>query len=125
MFEGDGSSTNSRRLRRLGTLPAANSRSARTKPANAPNALAIPDGGSKLSDKPRKLTYKEQRELEALPEKIEALETEQAELTPHGEPDFYRQASDKITATMERLEAVKSDLEACYERWQTLESIGS
>ena len=79
---------------------------------------------ARLSDKPRKLSYKEQRELEALPGKIEALESEQAELHSRlGRPDFYRQAGAKITATIERIEAVKSDLEACYERWQTLESI--
>jgi len=72
----------------------------------------------------RKLTYKEQRELEALPGKIEALETEQAELHARmGDADFYRQASASITATIERIEAVKQELEASYQRWQDLESI--
>ena len=80
----------------------------------------------KLSDKPRKLSYKERRELEALPAKIEALETEQAELHERmGDAAFYRQPSDKITSTIERLEAVKRELEESYERWQTLESIAS
>ena len=73
---------------------------------------------------PRKLTYKEQRELEALPGKIEILETEQTELHARmGAADFYRQSSDNITATIERLDQIKRDLEACYERWQTLESL--
>ena len=81
---------------------------------------------AKRSDKPRKLTYKEQRELEALPSKIEALEREQIELHARmGEADFYRQASAKITATMERIEAVTGELETCYARWQALESITS
>jgi ATP-binding cassette subfamily F protein uup len=76
------------------------------------------------SDRPRKLTYKEQRELEALPSKIEALEREQTELHARmGEADFYRQGSDKITTTMNRIESVKIELETCYQRWQTLESI--
>ncbi len=80
----------------------------------------------KRVDKPRKLTYKEQRELEELPAKIEALEAEQVELHQRmGEADFYRQSSDKITATMDRLEAIKQELEACYRRWQTLESLGA
>lgn len=79
---------------------------------------------AKRSDKPRKLTYKEQRELETLPGIIEALETEQAELHRRiGDANFYRQSSDKITATMERIEAVKIELEAAYGRWQELESI--
>ncbi|MBM4298181.1 MAG: ATP-binding cassette domain-containing protein, partial [Deltaproteobacteria bacterium] len=79
---------------------------------------------AKRGDRPRKLTYKEQRELAALPGQIEALEKEQAELHARmGEADFYRQPSAQITATMERIETVKTVLEACYERWQALESL--
>ena len=74
------------------------------------------------SNKPRKLTFKEARELESLPLKIETLEAEQAQLHGRmGEGDFYKQPSDKITAAMDRLERVKAELEACYERWQALE----
>ena len=80
----------------------------------------------KRSDKPRKLSYKEQRELEGLPARIETLEAEQFELHERmGEADFYKQESDKITATAERLEAIRQELEVCYERWQTLESLGA
>ncbi len=83
-----------------------------------------PAVASKNADKPRKLSYKEQRELEALPGKIETLEAEQRELNERmGEADFYRQGSAKITATMERIEAVKIELESCYARWQVLESL--
>jgi ATP-binding cassette subfamily F protein uup len=79
---------------------------------------------AKPGDKPRRLTYKEQRELEALPAAIEALEAEQAELHRlMGAPEFYRQSSEKITATMERLEVLKGDLEECYARWQALEAL--
>jgi ATP-binding cassette subfamily F protein uup len=75
---------------------------------------------------PRKLTYKEQRELEALPGKIEALEAEQSELHARmGDGDFYRQSSDEITGTMKRLESLEQELEASYLRWQELESVGS
>jgi ATP-binding cassette subfamily F protein uup len=70
----------------------------------------------------RKLTYKERRELEGLPSRIEELENEQTELHARmAEADFYRQPSDNITATLERLESIKHELELCYERWQTLE----
>jgi ABC transport system ATP-binding/permease protein len=63
--------------------------------------------------------------LETLPKKIEALEAEQAALSARmGEADFYRQSGDKITTAMERLEAVKNELEACYARWETLEARG-
>jgi ATP-binding cassette subfamily F protein uup len=74
---------------------------------------------------PRKLTYKEQRELAGLPARIETLEKEQLELHARmGDANFYRQSSDHITATMERLQSVERELELCYERWQALESLG-
>ena len=85
-----------------------------------------PFAAEKRSIKDRKLSYKQQRELEALPEKIEALELEQAELHRlMGDGNFYRQPSDKITAALERLEAIKNELEACYGRWQTLEALAN
>jgi ATP-binding cassette subfamily F protein uup len=78
----------------------------------------------KLIGTPRKLTYKEQRERQNLPNRIEALEAEQGELHKlMAEADFYRQPGDKIAASIERLETVKRELEACYERWQFLESV--
>jgi len=91
-----------------------------------PAPTVIIPAAAQRSDRPHKLTYKEQRELESLPGKIEALEREQIELhTRMGEADFYRQGSDKITTTMNRIETVKIELETCYQRWQTLESIAS
>jgi len=88
------------------------------------NARATPDpAGAKRNEKLRKLTYKEQRELEALPGKIEALEAQQAELhAVMGDADFYRQPGHKIAAAQKRLEEVRTALEACYTRWQSLES---
>jgi ATP-binding cassette subfamily F protein uup len=72
--------------------------------------------------RPAKLSYKDQRELEALPARIEALEAEQAALQQAtGDPDFYRQDGAVISATLARLESVGSELEACYERWAELE----
>ena len=99
-------------------IPAANSRAQRTAAA-----VAVPVKASS-SEKRRRLSYKEQRELDELPAKIEALEAEQVELHARmGSGDFYRQSSDKIAAAVERLEAVKCELELHYERWQILDSI--
>ena len=79
---------------------------------------------SDANGRAHKLTYKEQRERENLPVKIEALEAEQSELHKlMGEPDFYRQPGEKIAASMDRLKKVKRELEDCYERWQFLESL--
>jgi len=71
----------------------------------------------------RKLSYNEQRELAALPVKIETLEAEQAQLhAAAADPGFYQQPGDKIAVTMARLEALSGELEACYARWEALES---
>lgn len=71
-----------------------------------------------------KLSYKDQRELQALPARIDVLETEQAAL--HGrmvDPAFYRQAGSTIAAAKERLATVEDELEQAYARWETLEAI--
>jgi ATP-binding cassette subfamily F protein uup len=75
------------------------------------------------SHKKRKLSYKEQWELEALPGRIEALEAEQSGLHAlMGETDFYRQPGNKIAAAMERLDMIQKELDACFARWETLEA---
>jgi ATP-binding cassette subfamily F protein uup len=123
VFEGDGKFVEyaggyddwERYQRQIPEAPAQPQRRASTQPIPRP---------SKRDDGPRKLTYREQRELELLPGRIEALEKEQAELHARmGEGDFYRQPSEAITATLERLESLKQDLEASYQRWQDLESV--
>ena len=128
VFEGEGKI---RRICRRDTRIGSDSASAPAVPkelpkhASAPRAIATAVA-EKRNNKNRKLSYKEQRELEALPEKIEALEAEQSELHRlMGDGDFYRQPGDKITAAMERLEAVRNELEACYGRWQTLEALAN
>jgi ATP-binding cassette subfamily F protein uup len=71
----------------------------------------------------RKLSYKEQRELNALPGKIERLEAEQSRLhSSVSDPGFYQQPGEAIAATLARLQTVTVELEACYIRWETLES---
>lgn len=75
------------------------------------------------SGKPAKLSYRDQRELDDLPARIEALEAEQAGLQASiNAPGFYQQDSARIAATLARLESVGSELEDCYERWAQLES---
>jgi ATP-binding cassette subfamily F protein uup len=125
VFEGDGKFGEyaggyedwERYQRQIPEVPSATKKRGNTQPRPAPSQ-------AKGTDKPHRLTYKEQRELEALPVAIEALEAEQAELhRVMGGAEFYRQPSDRITATMERLEALKCDLEERYARWQTLEAL--
>ena len=74
------------------------------------------------ANKPAKLSYKDQRELDRLPAKIESLEAEQTELqTAVNEPAFYQQERDETEAVLRRLETVIEDLESCYRRWTALE----
>jgi ATP-binding cassette subfamily F protein uup len=75
-----------------------------------------------ITDKPKKLSYKDQRELDQLPQKIEALETELGELQEQmSKPDFYQQDSSLISEAQSRLEQLENDLAVCYERWELLE----
>ncbi len=72
---------------------------------------------------PKKLSYKEQRELEQLPHRIEVLESENAELqTRIGSPEFYKEGTEGIAKSLARAAAVEAELLAAYARWDELES---
>jgi ATP-binding cassette subfamily F protein uup len=78
----------------------------------------------KKSGKAKKLSYKEQRELEELPLRIEQLETELAELQATlASPDFYRQSGPEIAKVTSRLETLQAELAEVYRRWETLEEL--
>lgn len=73
-------------------------------------------------DAKRKLSYKDQRELDALPERIEQLETEIAAVhTTMAQPDFYQRPKDELIAAQSRLKELEGQLEMAFERWQELE----
>jgi len=70
----------------------------------------------------RKLSYNEQREREALPARISALEDEQRLLRAFSESaEFYREPAERIREVMSRLDALGPELEAALERWFELE----
>jgi ATP-binding cassette subfamily F protein uup len=85
-----------------------------------PNATA----GTASAVKPlRKLSYKEQRELAALPQKIEALESEHAQLQASiGSAEFYKAGPEEIARTMRRSAEVEQELLTAYARWDELDS---
>jgi len=79
----------------------------------------------KPKPKSTKLSYKDQRELDGLPKKIEQLDAELASLhVVVSEPGFYQQDSAVIAETTTRLEQLEQELEHAYERWEILESGG-
>ncbi len=68
-----------------------------------------------------KLSYKEQRELEAIPERIEALEQEQARLhNQMADAAFFKQPAADIANATRRLETIAVELSESYERWSQL-----
>ena len=74
--------------------------------------------------KPRavKLSYREQRELDQLPQHIEQLETEIDDIHQcMSDPDFYRLPRNEITTRKERLSSVEAELQTAYRRWEELE----
>jgi ATP-binding cassette subfamily F protein uup len=71
----------------------------------------------------RKLSYKDQRELDALPAAIDALEAEQRDLNARiAGAEFYKEGSEAIAAALARLEAVGSEIVRAYARWHELDT---
>lgn len=71
-----------------------------------------------------KLSYKDQRELDGLPDRIAALEAEIATLeTQLHDPALYAKAPEKFQQTATRLDAAKADLAATEDRWLELEAL--
>ena len=102
-------------------IAAANAASPRLTPQVAPTPKPAPAPAPAAPAK-RKLSYKEQRELDELPGRIEALDGEIAALTARiQDPAFYRQPAEEVTAANARLAALQAELEQAYARWQALE----
>lgn len=70
----------------------------------------------------KKLSYKLQRELEAIPGQIEALEGEMAALQEEtASPDFYQRPQGETQAALARLSSLQEELDRLIERWAELE----
>jgi ABC transport system ATP-binding/permease protein len=73
----------------------------------------------------RKLSYKDQRELDKLPQLIEQLEQISADLqTQLSAPDLYQTASgEKVSELQQQMSEMEQNLEQAYARWEELESL--
>ena len=70
-----------------------------------------------------KLSWKEQRELEGLPDRIAALEAEQGQLTAKlGDPELHSKQPAEAAEVASRLSSIEIELLALLERWEYLES---
>ncbi|WGE46886.1 ABC transporter ATP-binding protein [Actinobacillus equuli] len=71
-----------------------------------------------------KLSYKEQRELDELPAKMEALEAEMESLQAEvNSADFFSKDPSYTQAQLQKLADAEMALEAAFERWEMLENI--
>jgi ATP-binding cassette subfamily F protein uup len=88
-------------------------------------------GRKKVRPKPQvrashRLGYMQKREMHDLPQKIEALESEQKELFAIlSEPEFYKKEKDEIAGIKSDLDRVEGEIETAYHRWEELEAIKS
>lgn len=97
----------------------ANNFSPKTKALPPPTAT---NSAPKNPPSKKKLSYKETRELEGLPQKIDALETEQKTLAEKlNDPDFYRDPA-AVKATNARIAEIETELMHALERWEELEA---
>jgi ATP-binding cassette subfamily F protein uup len=71
----------------------------------------------------KKLSFREQQEFQALPQRIEELEGEQRRLTAAvANPDFYKESREEIEKTLARLDTLQAALAEAYARWDALDS---
>ena len=94
-------------------------------PAKAPPPATKPREAARpaKAGKPR-LSFKEAKELEALPSRIEALELEQAQLNERlADPALYREQPEAVAGLKARLDEIEAELLTLLERWEALEAI--
>jgi ATP-binding cassette subfamily F protein uup len=90
-----------------------------SRPARGPDETIQTQG-----DRPRKLSYKERRELDALPARIESLEEARRVLhDAMADPAFYRKDGGEIAEANSELEALERELVTAYGRWEELEGL--
>jgi ATP-binding cassette subfamily F protein uup len=130
VFEGDGKigeyvggySDWSRKGGKLFSFEGSEKASGAEKPAKSVEKIPEP---KKVSTK--KLSYKDQRELDALPATIEELEKQQAELEQlMSKPEFYDNTDDGgkfVEKTLKQVADLQTQLDQVYERWEELEKL--
>jgi ATP-binding cassette subfamily F protein uup len=83
---------------------------------------SVPLGVSQQSVKKQKLSYKEQKQLDTLPETIATLEAEQASLGEQLSDSAIFADSSKVQAIQQRLQQLEQEIEAAMTAWAELEA---
>lgn len=97
---------------------------AAAKPVNStpPKVTVTPAEKAKASGK---LSYKDARELEELPKRIEVLEREQSEIATHlADGSIYRNDAKRAKQLQTRSEEIEAEVLAAMTRWEALEKLG-
>ena len=119
-FEGDGQvrfhvGNYSYYREKVGTQKAQTKKPAKAQPAEKP---------AEKKDQPRKLKWKEERELEGMEEAIGKIEARIAKIeTNFADPEFYKDHADELPALEKELTELKKENEQLYARWEELEAI--
>jgi len=103
----------------------------RQRPQHGPESHPEIKIAKKSPPKPRapqspKLGYMQHREIQALPQKIEALESAQKALfTVLSDPLFYKKGKDEMARVKSDLHRLEKEIETAYRRWEELEAMTS
>ena len=117
-FVGGYSDWQSQKLAVVKTDPAKKNQENKRNPELSTENVNVPKNPTK-----KKLSFKEQQELNNLPELIAQLEAQQAELTQKiNDADFYKNDQAVIAKTLADLQAADAKLEQIVQRWDELES---
>ncbi len=93
-------------------------------PAGPKAATTSAKGAPSREERPRKMSYKEKLELEALPGRIDEIEAAIRDLhETMADPSFYQRDRAEIARVNARLEGVEEELARTFERWEALEAM--
>lgn len=94
------------------------------KPAKAKPVVEASLKSEPVAAKPKKLSYKLQRELETLPATLEQLEEEIEKMQQTvNSSDFFAQPVEQTQTVLDKLAALEQELEIAFERWEALEAM--
>ncbi|HBC3401349.1 TPA: ABC transporter ATP-binding protein [Vibrio parahaemolyticus] len=103
---------------------ALNVRFSTEKPAKKEKVVEETPKTTQPKNNSKKLSYKLQRELEALPAKLEQLESDIETLQEQvNDPEFFAKPVEQTQPVLEQLAALEQELEIAFERWEELEAM--
>ena len=97
---------------------------AQTEKKSVKRSKPIEPVATKPAKPSKKLSYKDQRELDQLPERIEVLERDLKALQAKiSDPAFYQQPQDKINEILNQQPRLEAELETVFARWEALDEM--